>query len=405
MSDPAAAMWPCVDRFLSPETLRDVAGRAALADRHGEPALDSIAQLKAANWPGLPIPREFGGGGARLAECCAAQRALASADPGLAIALNMHLFTVGLMVEHWRRRADTSWLLMEAIATQNRLVASAFAEPGLGGSASRSTMVASAVPGGWQVTGTKRPCSLAAEADLVCFHAQTPSATTLVALLPTAAAGLAVRRDWDSLGMRGSASNTLLLEQCFVPSELVFYEADAGDDSDDVLTAGVVWFSLTATACYLGLARSALRAASTAMHDQHLRHLDSSRARLPSYQAAIGDHVAELLAIEAGCAGVAARFDAGAEPREMVASALAVKQRAVRGLPALVDALAETCGGGVYTASGELARLWRDVQAIRFHPPTPVATRQYLARVALGFTDVPLDLDEHPSGPTDRARS
>ncbi|MGW8378044.1 acyl-CoA dehydrogenase family protein [Streptomyces sp. ODS28] len=395
-------LWPEVGDALPQDALAEIAGHAVRSDRDGTAPVESLRLLRELHWPGRPVPEKFLGGGAGLVRCCAMQRALGAADPGLAVAVNMHLFSVGLMVEHWQRRTDTSWLLMEAIATQDRLLASAFAEPHLGGSTTRSTLRARAVKGGWEVSGTKRPCSLAAEADLVCLQTQTEEdaeggSSVLVALLPTDAPGLSVRNDWDTLGMRGSASNTLVLDACFIPEELVFYEAAAGTEDDDVFAAGTIWFALTATACYLGLAQSALHHARDLLGRMRIAHLGTTRDKLPSYQAAIGDRVAELLTLEAACADVARRMESGAAPEHLVGAALAVKQQAVRVVPEVVGALAETVGGASYARSAPLERLWRDAQAIRFHPPTPVAARQYLARRALGLPAT-LDLDEAAPG-------
>ncbi|SDH48810.1 Acyl-CoA dehydrogenase [Actinokineospora alba] len=388
-------LWPDTTPYLAPEVLAGIAADAARADREGRISERGLTLLRESNWPGLAVPEKFGGQGAGLLLCCATQRELAAADPGLAIALNMHLFSIGLMVEHWRRRADVSWLLMEAIATQGRLLASAFAEPDLGGSVSRSTLRARRDGASWVVSGRKAPCSLAGVADLVCLQAQTEEADprVLVALLPMSAPGLRVERTWDALGMRGSASDTVLLEDCAIPDELVFYQARAGAEDDDVLTAGVVWFALTVTAAYLGVAQAARTAAAELLRRGRISHLGARRADLPSYQAAVGQASADLLALEAGCAGLAARMDAGADPATLIEPALAVKERAAVAVPAAVAALVESCGGMAYGANGALSRLWRDAQAIRFHPPTGPAVRQYLGRRALGVP-ARLDLDE-----------
>jgi alkylation response protein AidB-like acyl-CoA dehydrogenase len=58
----------------------------------------------------------------------------------------------------------------------------------------------------------------------------------------------------------------------------------------------------------------------------------------------------------------------------------------------MVGALAEAVGGSAYSRALTLERLWRDAQAIRFHPPTSPATRQHLGRSALGRpSEVELD--------------
>ncbi|QOK94919.1 acyl-CoA dehydrogenase family protein (plasmid) [Ralstonia pseudosolanacearum] len=76
---------------------------------------------------GLPIPSEYGGSGASVLECCAIQARLAQVDAGLAVGMNMHLFSTGVILEQWRAKQDLSWALLEAVATQKRLIASAFA--------------------------------------------------------------------------------------------------------------------------------------------------------------------------------------------------------------------------------------------------------------------------------------
>jgi alkylation response protein AidB-like acyl-CoA dehydrogenase len=396
IADPAAALWPDVSEFLPDDTIATVAAAAAAADRAGRPDDAVLAALRAVHWPGLPVPPQFGGSGAGLQQCCAAQRRLAAADPALAIAVNMHLFSVGLMVEHWRRREDVSWMLLEAIATQDRLVASAFAEPGLGGSVVRSTLRARREPKGWRLSGRKAPCSLAGEADLICLQAQSDPADgpeeLLVILLPRIAEGLGVERTWDTLGMRGSASDTLVLDSCQIPDDLVFYTGPVGAD-DDVVAAGVIWFALTSVAAYLGLARAAVELAATIMGRSQISHLQASRAELPSFQAVIGDQLARLLTVEAACSGLAAQMDAGADPEELLAPALALKHHAAEVIPVVVGALAEACGGIAFSRRVALERLWRDAQAIRFHPPTSMATRQYLGRKGLGVPAF-LDLDE-----------
>jgi alkylation response protein AidB-like acyl-CoA dehydrogenase len=389
-----AAIWPDVTHLVPPELLADIASGAAEADAQGRPNGEGLDRLKAIGWPGMPVPEKLQGSGASLAQCCALQRALGGADPALAIALNMHLFSVGLMVEHWRRRADVSWLLLEAIASQGRVVASAFAEPHLGGSVSRSTLRARRSPGGYTVSGLKRPCSLAAEADLVCFQMQVEGDDdVLVALLPTNAPGLSVEPSWDAMGMRGSGSDTIRFDDCLVPDELIYYRAPAGHDDDEILAAGVVWFSLTSTACYLGLAEAALEVSRSALSRSRVSHLGTSRDRLPSYQGAIGDQIASLLTLEAACASLAALMGQGGSPQALLPMCLSVKQRAMDVVPETVAAAIESCGGMAYSRSLPMERLWRDAQAIRFHPPTRASTRQYLGRVALGL-QANLDLDE-----------
>jgi alkylation response protein AidB-like acyl-CoA dehydrogenase len=386
----ATALWPRTHDLLAEGALDTIASRAAAADERGVLEASTLDLLRDAGYFGLPVPAEHGGGGAGLLACAAVQRRLAMADPALAIGVNMHLFSVGMAVEHWRRHQDACGLILGAIASQGRIVASAFAEPGLGGSLLRSNAEALRADGGYVVTGVKTPCSLAAHCDLVCFQMQAGD-RLLLALLPASAEGVRVERSWDALGMRASGSDTLLLERCFVPDDLVFHDSAPGDESDVVFAAGLVWFCATATATYLGLAARALAEARGALRRSRVTYADRSRADLQSVHAQLGEVVADLLTVEAACVALATRLD-GAEhdPRSLLPLAVAIKHAAVRACTRAVEEPAELVGGLAYARTGTLARLWRDVQAARFHPPTRPVSRQALGRWAL---ELPFSLE------------
>jgi alkylation response protein AidB-like acyl-CoA dehydrogenase len=279
--------------------------------------------------------------------------------------------------------------LLEAIATQQRILASAFAEPGLGGAVLRSTTRATRTKGGYRATGVKSPCSLAAHCDLVCLQMQVePPAPggLLLAVIPSTAEGVRVEQSWDSLGMRASGSETLVLDDCFVPDELVFHRCHPGFDGDEILAAGLVWFCITTTATYLGVVKAALDTAGHELAASHLPYLGSTRADLATVQGQLGEAVASILTVEAACVSVAARLDSREhDPRALAPVAIAVKHAAVRTVTRAVEDVAELLGGRAYRRQSSVARLWRDVQGAHFHPPTRLASRVLLGKWALGL--------------------
>lgn len=392
-------IWPNVDSYLPESLLNSISSRAESADVAGSLDEQSLAELKEANYFGLAVPQAFEGQGAGALRCCAVQRALGRADAGLAIAMNMHLFSIAMMVEHWMQKGDASWLLLEAVATQQRVVASAFAEPSLGGSFLRSQCTAERTTGGYLVSGTKSPCSLAARSDLVCFQAEDPSSapeSLFVALIPTNTAGIRVEQSWDSLGMRASESDTMYLDRCFIPEDLIFHRCEPGQDSDPTFAGGLAWFSLTTTATYLGVVEGALDLGRHALLESKLPHLGMTRAELPSSQSMLGDIYSEVFVIEAACALVARLLDDRTEPLERILPlALALKLAAVEICLKAVSGSAELTGGRSYVRAGGFERYWRDVQAIRFHPPTRPALRRIIGRLSLGL-QFSYDLEEPP---------
>lgn len=381
-----SAIWPDTRHCISDALFSDIAGQAAAADESGRLSPTTVQALRDSGYCGLPVPEELRGGGAGLLVCAAVQRRLALADPALAIAGNMHLFSVGMATHHWRLKRDSCGMLLEAIATQQRLIASAFAEPGLGGTLLHSTVAARRVAGGYLVSGVKRPCSLAACCDLVCLQMRADDGGILMAMVPAATSGIRVEQTWDALGMRGSGSDTLHLEDCFVPDELVYHRGGADPDDDLVFAGAMVWFCITTTATYLGVAEAAIDAAATALRQDRLAHLGTTRASLSGVRDLMGDLVAPTLATEASCAGLANRFDDGGhDARGLLPIAVAIKQVAVDACVNAVEQAIELVGGTAYARTSPLARLWRDVQAARFHPPSRLLARQLLGRWALGL--------------------
>jgi alkylation response protein AidB-like acyl-CoA dehydrogenase len=396
------ALWPDTRALLPPDAVKTIATLAAQGDVTGRLSDASLDALRQARYFGAPVPKELQGGGATILECCALQRQLGEADPALAIALNMHLFSAGTAVEHWLRARDNSSVLLEEIATRQGIIASAFAEPGLGGSLLRSNCLARATEGGYLVTGTKTPCSLAARADVICLQVQQeepgPQAL-LVAALPSCALGVRVERTWNTLGMRASESDTLYLENCFIPHDFVFHRCEPGFAVDEVFAAGLGWFCLTTTATYLGVVRAALDTVRAVLHTSSIPYLKAARAELPSFQSLFGELVAEALVMESACVGVAALFDRrDRDPRGLLPLAIALKHTAVEICTRAVADACELAGAQSYSRNGILERLWRDVQGARFHPPTRPASRQILGRWALGLPFT-FELSEWSGGP------
>lgn len=389
MNEITDTIWEDISCFIPSQTLELIGAAASIADIEGKIHQTSIDSLKACGYLKLAIPTQFEGLGANILQCCSVQRRIAEMDPALAIALNMHLFSVGVLYEHWKVHRDRSWVLLEAIATQNRIVASAFAEPGLNGSLLRSNCKGIKIKGGYVVTGMKSPCSLLRRSDLICmqFESDQEDIKLLhIALIPTSANGVRIETTWDSLGMRSSESDTLFLDECFIPDDLIFHNCTPGYDEDPVFIAGLSWFSLTATAVYLGVSKRAISTAKLVLHKSKITYLCQSRSSLSLYQSTFGELVIAFLNLESSCVNVARMFNEDSRNRmDLLPFALSVKDTAIEVCTKIVAESMELCGGGAYRTKDILSRLLRDVQAIRFHPPTRLASRQIIGKWALGF--------------------
>jgi alkylation response protein AidB-like acyl-CoA dehydrogenase len=100
--------------------------------------------------------------------------------------------------------------------------------------------------------------SMLEAADYVLVMAYPDDATSptagLLLLISRGAPGRSVDANWDTMGMRATRSDSLLLDDCFVPNRSVLYRSD---DTRPFRLAYLNWFWGSYTAVYLGLAVAA----------------------------------------------------------------------------------------------------------------------------------------------------
>src|SRR5215471_20105025 len=144
-----------VNSVLTEEMLARFASRAANYDRENRFFEEDFVELRAAKYLQMPVPVKFGGAGMSLAEVLREQRRLAYYAPATALALNMHLYWVGVAADLWRR-GDPSleWILRDAAAGE--IFAAGHAEAGNDIPVLLSTAKAERVPGGYHFTGRKQ---------------------------------------------------------------------------------------------------------------------------------------------------------------------------------------------------------------------------------------------------------
>src|SRR5947209_12259020 len=222
-------------------------------------------------WLAICIPREEGGLGASFRTYCLAAAELGRYCGATALSWNMHvcstLWTGALAddlemsaeerAEHNKRRP----LHYRRIVENGALYSQPFSEGGAAaaGAAAFGTE-AKPVEGGYVINGKKIFASLSGAADyygILCTERaegeQASRRNTLYLAVPANAPGVSVVGDCDPLGMRGTVSRTLLLQDVFVSrNEMlmphgVYYEA------------ATRWphIFLTLSPTYMGLAQAA----------------------------------------------------------------------------------------------------------------------------------------------------
>lgn len=385
-----------VKPVLTEEMLARFASRAASYDRENRFFEEDFEELRAAKYLMLPLPSEFGGAGMTLAEVCREQRRLAYHAPATALAVNMHLYWVGVAADLWRR-GDVSleWILREAAAGE--IFAAGHAETGNDVPVLLSTAKAERVDGGYRFTGRKHFGSLTPVWTRFGLHGMdtsNPSQPKIVhAFMPRDTAGYTIKETWDVLGMRATRSDDTVLENAFVPDRYVARVVPAGAAGIDPFVLAVfAWALMGFGNIYYGLAKRALDLSITAVKSKGSLALSRSMAYHPEVQHAVAEMVIELESIGPHLETVAEDWSNGVDHGAHWPSKIfAAKYRAVEGSWRVVDlGLDVTGGSGIFRSAG-YERLIRDARLGRIHPANSFLAHEVVAKTALDIS-----LDEQP---------
>jgi alkylation response protein AidB-like acyl-CoA dehydrogenase len=357
---------PGLDERLTGHSLSDT-------EKPGSPA---VADFRECNGPALLVPSQHGGLGATALDSVRLQRALGSRSPSLAVATTMHHFSVASLVVLSETSQGFEWMLLEAVATGKKLLASGWAEGRPDRSILQPTMTAVAAEnGGVLVSGVKRPCSLARSMDLLTGSALVPrldgeGEQLAVLLVPADAPGITVSPFWGSFALAGAESDQVTLTDVAVPEELMIRtEVPPGRSLDDLTVAGFVWFELLMAASYLGAASALVE-----------RVLQDERVN-PADRLAL---VVELEGAMAGVEAVAHLVPAEQRDEGLLVRSLLARYAAQDAIARAVPKAVELLGGMQFIRGDDVGYLAAAVNGLGFHPPARSKMAGPLAGYLLG---------------------
>lgn len=381
---------------LTDELLIRCQERAARYDRENTFFTEDFQDLRGAGYLLLPVPEEFGGRGLTLAEVMQEQRRLAYYAAPTAVAINMHLYWVGLAADLWRAGdASLQWVLEEA--ARGHVFAAGHAESGNDIPVLLSTTAAERVDGGYRFTGHKSFGSLTPVWTYLGLHGMDrgdPAHPRIVhAFMPRNTEGYAIRETWDTLGMRATKSDDTILDGAFVPDRYVARVVPAGATGIDAFVGAMfAWALLGFGNVYYGVARRALDLTVEALKTKRSIALTRPMAYHPGAQHAVAEMGLELEAIGPHLDRVADDWSRGVDhgplwPMKIVAA----KYRAVEGAWRVVDAAMDLAGGyGIFRRAG-IEQLFRDARLGRIHPGNALFTHEVVGKSLLGINP-----DEQP---------
>jgi alkylation response protein AidB-like acyl-CoA dehydrogenase len=385
---------PTNKSVLSDDMLRAFAERCGHYDRENRFFQEDFDDLKRAGYLTMAVPKELGGRGMNLAQVAREQRRLGYYAPATALGINMHIYWVGLVADLWRNGdRSAEWLLKEAMAGE--VFNAGHAERGNDIPGLLSTSTAERVDGGFRFSGHKMFCSLAPVWTRYGLHAMWADADggpkIVHAFLPRSHDGYRIVETWDTLGMRATKSDDVVLDGAFVPDKYIARIVPAGQVDPFVL--GIFAWGLTGFAnIYYGIARRAIDLAVAGIKTKTSLAVSRSMAYHPEIQHAVAEMALALDPIEPHIEKLAEDWSAGVDHGgSWPAKIVSAKYHAVEACWRIVDRAMEVSGGAGMFRANELERLFRDARCGRFHPANTFLVHEIVGKTALG-----IDLGEQP---------
>ena len=375
---------PDDDRFvgLAAEIGAVAAEHASDHDRDASFVTEAYAAMRARGYLALAVPTELGGLGASMRQIAYAQAELARHDGATALAAAMHLYLTALQAFRYRAGAPDAEAVLRRVADEGIVIATSGGSDWLW----PTTVALADEDGNLHVSGRKAFCSQSPEAAAIATSAvlgePRDGAEVVHFSVPLAAEGVRIKETWDTLGMRGTASHDLVLDDVIVPADKIAGRRPYGELGVP-LTAAALHFAPIGAATYFGIAAGARDTAVAAV-------VGAARgprpmADLPRVHRQVGLMDAELRGAWWALLGsIDEMGDGYGATADVLATLMLAKRHVLTAAIEVVNLAMDVVGGRSYFRSSPLERAYRDVRAGTFHPLPPEATLTYAGKVALG---------------------
>jgi alkylation response protein AidB-like acyl-CoA dehydrogenase len=375
------------------ELANTFAQRASVDEWEGQFHAENYADLRRSGYLTLTVPRELGGQGASLLDAVLAQYRLGQGDGATALVAGMHLVHIARLAEGRTEFSALFTQICREVVEHGALINNAVSEPATG-SPSRGglpTTTAQRQPdGSWIINGRKTftTGSYVLHYILVGCRVEDENGDPLGQnprgnfLVTHDMPGVHIEDTWHVMGMRGTASNDLVLDQVHVGAEAYVEQSIPLPSLPDIQNRIGGW-TLPITAVYLGIAQAARDEAIRFARQRQPNSLRQPIATLPHIQEKAGKMDLALLESRAILFGVAEQLSTnpGSVPTSIVgATKHVVTNHAVE----VVDIAMRLVGGASLSLSSPLQRYYRDVRAGLHNPPMDDATITLLGKQALG---------------------
>jgi alkylation response protein AidB-like acyl-CoA dehydrogenase len=350
---------------------------AAEHDEEDRFVADHFAVLRERKIFSATVPKELGGGGVSHREMAWGLRSLARHSGSTALSLSMHQHLVAAQV--WNHLHGKPAKILEKVVAEELVLVSTGANDWLSSSGTLTK-----VDGGYRLNAIKAFASGAPAGNFLITSARydDPEEGPQVFHFPVAmdAKGVSLKGDWRVLGMRATGSDTVVLEDVFIPEQSIALRRERG-------VFHPVWSVILTVAMpyimsvYVGVAEAAAAIA---------RERASKKADDPSTPYLLGEMQNHLVTAQMAVDSmIDIADDWKFDPTiETVSEILTRKTIAAKASIATAEKALEAAGGAGFFRKLGLERRLRDVHAGQFHPLSEKHQQLFTGRLSMGLDPV-----------------
>ncbi|AOF93060.1 acyl-CoA dehydrogenase family protein [Sinorhizobium sp. RAC02] len=360
---------------LTNSILPTLAQRAASIDDSDAFVGENYAFLKDIGLMRAGVPIELGGLGAEVPELAEMLKSIARVCGSTALAFSMHTHQVAIPAWRWRhQKVAAVEPLLKRVASEQVVLLSSGGSDWIGGSGK-----AVKVDGGYRITARKRFTSGAAAGNILmtgAVHEEESGVRSVVHFgVSMASPEVSIEDTWRTLGMRGTGSNDVIVENLFVPDGSVAFFRAAGQWHPVFQIIGTIAFPLI-YAVYVGVAESARDIAVKMVRD---------KATSDYVIGLVGRMETSLRAAQIAHRWMLDVVGRNAPSAETINEIMIGRSLVARHAIEVTELAMEAAGGAAFYRDSGLERRFRDIQGARYHPMQPGAQAQYAGSLALGL--------------------